>query len=152
MRYHKPNIIVILAVLVSIGINVTTAAHAGEVPDPGITAVSPRMLTEGAEKIRCDACPAPIRHTRVVLGSQTMAGHWHGTTAGGQATLASVYSDAPPNFYHLRGVRYDLMFNRFQAVMYMGGSSVDFTLKLDNLHTPAEELNPYLSLSLGSRW
>jgi len=66
--------------------------------------------------------------------------------------LESVYAHTPAGFVHPRGVRYDFMFNTFHAVMYTGGGSVDVTLKVDNLHTPAEDLNPYLSLSLGSRW
>lgn len=152
MRYHKPDIIVILAVLVSIGVIATTAAQAGEVSDQDITAVSPARLSAGAEKIHCDVCPAPMRHKDVVLGPQAATGRWHGSDAGGQAVLDSVYRHSPKGFNQLRGVRYNLMFNSFHAVMYMGGSSVDFTLKVDNLHTPTDELNPYLSLSLGSRW
>jgi len=152
MQYHKPDIIVILAVLVSIGVVVTTTVQAGEVPDEDITVVSPQALTPGAEKVHCEACTAPVRHKDLVLGSkggETRPGAFPGS---GDTLLDSGYSHAPGGFNHLRGMRYDFMFNRFRAVMYMGGSSVDFTLKLDNLHTPAEDLNPYLSLSLGSRW
>jgi hypothetical protein len=153
MRYHKPDFIVILAVLVSIGVIATTTAQAGEAPNQGITAVSPATLTAGAEKIRCDECPVPVRHKDVVVGPQATVGGWHGSATAGQSVLDSFYRQSPKGFYHPRGVRYDLMFNSFHAVMYMGGSSsLDFTLKLDNLHTPAEDLDPYLSLSLGSRW
>ncbi len=151
MKYHKPDIVVILAIVVGAGAILTTSVQAGEVPGGDVQDAPSQLLMPESDQIYCDACPAPVRHRNVLLGS-TEGVHRHTQISTGQSTLDSTDTRRPEGFVHARGLSYAFMYNSFRAVMYMGGGSVDVTLKVDNLHTPADDLNPYLSFSLGSRW
>lgn len=150
MRYHKPDIIVILAVLVGIGIVVTTTAQAaqtGQAPAPVMVADN----SFGAlNSTPCNTCPRilPEQHQVSPQFVETTAYYfdWPNSLLDG----FDARTDTVP--YRDAGVSYDFMFNKFRAVMRTGSGIFDVTLRLDNMHHPDFMLDPYFSISLGSRW
>ena len=147
MRYHKPDIIVILAVVVAIGIGISTTARAAGTGDGTAGAAVAGDTLEALHSVPCASCPTTQKGDEPRLVETTA---YYFDWPNSLLDSSGAPDAAAP--YYPTGVRYDIMFNKIRAVMRTGGSIYDVTLRLDNVRHPEFELDPYLSISLGSRW
>jgi hypothetical protein len=152
MRYRKPDIIVILAVLVGMGVILTSAAQASGLRDQGMVTGLSGSVQEVVAMDDCSSCTEPKLHQNAVIAPHVAESAGNISSGIDLRMVDTLYGRSTRDIYHGTGMRYDFMFNRFRAVMYSGGGSVDLTLRLDNPNTPAIVLDPYLSLSVASHW
>lgn len=139
MRRYKPDIIVLLTLLVGLGILATTAAQAAQPADParGIT-------LSGHSKAQATRCGLLCR----IFGgpaSKDVPVPPVGGPSVGEYPVNPAYGRLGAGGDS--GLRYTV-----PMVTSAGDGGVDFMVRLSNHRTPAVLLDPYISLSFSGHW
>jgi len=132
MRRYKPDIIILLTLLVGIGVLATTAVQAAPAGD-----AAGQVTLSGHSSAPKDSCGLLCR----IFGGPT-------------TDAAAPVGEYPvnPAFGRLgntgdSGLHYDL-----PMVKGTGNGGIDMMLRLSNHRTPAVMLDPYISLSFSGHW
>lgn len=136
MRRYKPDLIILLALLVGAGILATTAAQAAQAADAGQVTLSGRS---GAQSHKCSVL------------CRIFGGPSDGNVASSNGSAVGDYP-VNPAFGRLGQGGDSGLHYKVPVVTYMGNGGIDFNLRLSNHRTPAVMLDPYISLSFSGHW
>lgn len=145
MRYHKPDIIVVLALLVSVGVVVTTSAQAGETDATvhGGAGMSDNELHPLPGLSPCVSC-ASGGVTPSAAGLSVHDYPYH-------LVRLDYHANGPLSRY-TSGKGYSVIMTGYGAVAHWGMGGVDLMVRLDSILHSAARFDPYLSVTLGRRW
>lgn len=139
MRRYKPDIIILLTLLVGIGVLATTAAQAAQ--PPGVAGV---VTLSGGSAHTGDKCGLLCR----LFGGSASEDDASSPQAG------AAVGDYPvnPAFGRLGASGDSGLHYKIPMVTSAGNGGIDFNLRLANHRTPSVMLDPYISLSFSGHW